>query len=65
MDIKLLLLDCFHEMTEGETTPEDSNLDKVISKYGEDRLREMVEGVFNSDSEAEKLWSEVRWELID
>jgi hypothetical protein len=65
MNIKLLLLDCFHEMTEGETPPEDSNLDKVISKYGEDRLREMVEGVFNSDSEAEKLWSEVRWELID
>ena len=65
MNIKLLLLDCFHEMTEGETPPEDSNLTKVISKYGEDRLREMVEGVFNSDSEAEKLWSEVRWELID
>jgi hypothetical protein len=65
MNIKLLLLDCFHEMTEGETPPEDSNLDKVISKYGEEKLREMVEGVFNCETAAEELWSKVRWELID
>lgn len=65
MDPKQRLLEVFDAMTEGEPAPEDSDVEKVLLKYGPDAILKMCDGIEECDEASEKMWSEVRWELTD